>query len=53
VSEIVKFVEKEHVTQFKPQVEGFHGAKTLWESVKGHESFWKALGQFLKKMEYE
>lgn len=37
VSEVLKFVEKKHVTQFKPQVEGFHGSKTLWDEVKGNE----------------
>ena len=51
VSEVVKFVSKKWVTQFKPQVAGFHGSKTLWESVKGHETYWKALRQFLNKVE--
>jgi alpha-beta hydrolase superfamily lysophospholipase len=51
VIEVVKFVNKKHVTQFKPQIEGFHGSKTLWESVKGHEIYWKALIKFLIKIE--
>ena len=51
VSEVVKFGSKKWVTQFKPQVAGFHGSKTLWESVKGHETYWKALRQFLNKVE--
>ena len=50
-SEVVKFVHKKHITQFKPKVEGFHGSKTLWESVKGHEIYWNALIQFLKKID--
>jgi hypothetical protein len=36
--------------QFKPKVDCFHGSKTLRESVKGHETFWKPLEQFLLKI---
>jgi len=50
VSEILKFVDKKHITHFKPKVEGFHGSKTLWEVVKGFETYWNALEQFLKRM---
>ena len=53
VSEVVKFVNKKHVTHFKPQLEGFHGSKTLWESVKGNEIYWEALVEFLKKIRSE
>ena len=49
--QLVRFVNKKHVSQFKPQVEGFRGSKTLWGSVKGHEIYWNALIQFLKKIE--
>ena len=31
--------------------EGFHGSKTLWESVKGSEVYWKELRDFLNKKE--
>ena len=51
VSEVVKLVSEKWVTQFKPQVAGFHGSKTLWESVKGHETYWNAHRQFLNKVE--
>lgn len=51
VSEVVKFVRKKKITHFKPKVEGFHGSKTLWETVKGHEIYWKALMQFFKKID--
>ena len=46
-SQVVRFVNPSHITQFKPEVEGFHGSKTLWKSVKGYESYWQALGEFL------
>lgn len=51
VREVVKLVSKKHVTHFKPRVEGFHGSKTLWGSVKGCETYWKALTRFLKNIE--
>ena len=38
-------------TYFKPNIEGFHGSKTLWESVKGFEVYWKELRDFLNKKE--
>lgn len=50
VADVVRFVNKKYVTQFKPKIEGFHGSKTLWESVNGHETYWQALVRFLKKV---
>lgn len=50
VQKLVAKVNKKCIIQFKPQVEGFHGSKTLWESVAGYETYWKALEQFLKKI---
>ncbi|NUM81815.1 alpha/beta hydrolase [bacterium] len=49
VSNVVKHINKKYVTHFKPEAEGFHGSKTLWKSVKGFETFWKPLEQFIKK----
>lgn len=47
VTEVLRFVDKKYITHFKPKVEGFHGSKTLWETVKGFETYWKALEVFL------
>ena len=49
VEAVLSQVDPNHVTIFKPEpsVDGFHGSKTLWESVKGHESYWAALESFL------
>ncbi len=49
VSDVLRYVDKKYVTHFKPSVDGFHGSKTLWESVKGHELYWEALKIFLEK----
>ena len=51
VSEILRFVNSKNITLFIPKVDGFHGSKTLWESVKGHETFWEPLEQFLLKIQ--
>lgn len=50
VSQVLRLVSPEQVTLFKPKVEGFHGSKTLWESVEGHETYWEALQQFLSRV---
>ncbi|MEE9439881.1 MAG: hypothetical protein V3V14_12820 [Saprospiraceae bacterium] len=49
VSDVLRFVDKKHITHFKPKVEGFHGSKTIWEAVKGYETYWKEIEQFLIK----
>jgi len=46
---LVRFVDTKYLTQFRPQVEGFHGSKTLWSTVKGNESYWKSFEKFLLK----
>ncbi len=51
VSQVLRFVDKKYITHFKPKVEGFHGSKTIWETVKGYETYWKALEKFLIKTE--
>ncbi|MFK7800072.1 MAG: alpha/beta hydrolase [Anaerolineae bacterium] len=51
IEAVMSQVASEHVTLFKPSpaVDGFHGSKTLWESVKGYEEYWNALNNFLNK----
>lgn len=51
VTEVLRFVDKKYITQFNPNVEGFHGSKTIWEVVIGYETYWKALEEFLLKIE--
>ena len=50
VSDVLKFVDKKYITHFKPEEEGFHGSKTIWEVVKGFETYWEALELFLKNI---
>ncbi len=49
VSALINGVGPNLVDHFKPDAEGFHGSKILWKSVKGFETYWKALEQFLDK----
>jgi dienelactone hydrolase len=51
--EVMRFVNSHYVTLFKPDVEGFHGSKTLWKEVKGSETYWQALEQFLNTINHE
>jgi hypothetical protein len=50
-SKVLRFVNSKHIALFKPEVDGFHGSKTLWESVEGHQTFWEPMKQFLSKVE--
>lgn len=50
VNKVLRGVSPENVTLFHPKVDGFHGSKTLWESVEGHETYWEPLKQFLSKV---
>ena len=49
VEAVLGQVDPKWVTMFTPEpsVEGFHGSKTLWETVKGNETYWVALEAFL------
>ncbi len=49
-SQVVRFMDSKYITQFKPEVAGFHGSKMLWKSVKGYESYWLAMEKFLVSM---
>ncbi len=44
---LIKLIDKNYVTQFKPRIEGQHGARALWQKSEGHEAYWSALKDFL------
>lgn len=50
VNELMKHVNPEFVIRFKPIIEGFHGSKILWKSVKGYEMHWRSLEKFLNEI---
>jgi alpha-beta hydrolase superfamily lysophospholipase len=50
VKAVIKNVNAKFVNHFIPQVDGFHGSKTLWESVEGYETYWTALKNFLNSI---
>jgi predicted alpha/beta hydrolase len=41
-------LDPRYLTFFKPTVKGFHGSKTLWNSITGNEQYWTALEGFLR-----
>jgi len=45
---IVKNMNQQFVTQFKPSVKGFHGSKALWSTKAGNKYYWVAFSSFLK-----
>lgn len=46
-SKVVRFVHSAYITQFKPKVDGTHGARVLWEETADNESYWESFQHFL------
>ncbi len=46
---VIKNINAEKVTHFKPEVTGIHGSRALWSSTDGNETYWKAFTDFLSK----
>ena len=42
---------KSDKSNFLPQDQGKHGSKALWADNPSHQDYWKAVKQFLKKIE--
>ena len=40
----------ENQKQFIPEIEGYHGAKVLWEGQKGAEEYWAVIHDFLQQI---
>lgn len=49
VEKLLSSIDSNLVTQFKPDVKGYHGSKALWKENDGHESYWKPFKAFLLK----
>lgn len=47
VEKLLSKVKSELITQFKPEVKGFHGSKALWDKNEGHQGYWSAFKNFL------
>ena len=50
VTDLTKNVIPKFLTHFIPTVDGFHGSKTLWKEVSGHETYWTSLENFLNRI---
>ena len=49
VEKLIRFVKPTYITHFKPDVEGIHGSRAIWDSTEGHETYWNAFKEFLLK----
>jgi alpha-beta hydrolase superfamily lysophospholipase len=49
-ADIIKDVKSTQITHFKPEVDGIHGSRALWETTKGNETYWKAFNLFLDQV---
>ncbi len=47
VKKLMRFVKPKYITHFKPDVEGIHGSRAIWDSTEGHEAYWSAFKEFL------
>lgn len=47
-SQLISSMDTSFVTQFKPTIEGIHGARALWKETEGHKEYWNELLKFLK-----
>jgi hypothetical protein len=45
---LIRSIPKQHLTHFRPAIEGAHGARCLWSKTEGHEVYWAALEKFLR-----
>jgi dienelactone hydrolase len=50
VTDVIKNVNPTLLTHFIPTADGFHGSKTLWKEVSGHETYWTSLKLFLSSI---
>lgn len=49
VEKLIRFVKSKNISHFKPDVEGIHGSRAIWDSTEGHEAYWNAFKEFLLK----
>ncbi len=48
IESIIELADSSLVSHFKPQVEGIHGSRALWDSTEGNDNYWNAFEAFLK-----
>ena len=46
---VIKNINPDSVTHFKPSVAGIHGSRALWASTDGNETYWNAFTDFLNR----
>ena len=49
VAELISSIDNKFVTHYKPEVDGIHGSRGLWDSTSGSEFYWDVFKSFLQK----
>ncbi len=49
VADLVKNVDSQYLSFYRPTEKGIHGSRALWDSTEGHEGYWKAFKDWLKR----
>jgi alpha-beta hydrolase superfamily lysophospholipase len=47
VTKVVRFVDPDVISRYRPRADGLHGARSLWSTTEGHEQYWAAFEAFL------
>lgn len=50
VAKLLRNVGPDVVMQYRPKVEGAHGARVLWKRTPGSKGYWQALREFLDQV---
>ncbi len=47
VEKLISKIKPKYITHFKPNFQGIHGSRALWDSTQGHEKYWDAFKTFM------
>ena len=51
LAELAEVIKSDIKTRYIPKTAGFHGSKALWSDNEGNEGYWKAMKEFLRKIQ--
>jgi len=49
VEKLLRNVNKDYVTHYKPTEKGIHGSRAIWETTDGYTGYWNAFKTFMLK----
>ena len=51
LAELAEVIKSNIKIRYIPKTAGFHGSKALWSDNEGNEGYWKAMKEFLRKIQ--